>query len=130
MTTVLTEAWSKILPGTRDEFCRFMGVRPRKLSVMTWDVLSELMWERFGMSSLGGGQRFVGTEMEEKMFRFGMPKQHRWWRTGVPAGGARIDRASEGMRCVQGWGSTLDVAAMSAALVLWELTWRRAKGLG
>lgn len=124
----LHKSWYSILPGTNEQFYRFIGHGHNWLKKATWVELSDMMTERFKMYPLGGGVRFPGSEIEQKTFRFQLPNRNLWWRAGVPSGGARIDAAREGMRIVQGTGDTIDQAALNAILALWELTWLRARG--
>ena len=128
MKSLLARVWHHQLPGTHEEFARFLGIERRAISRLTWASLSEIMRERFQMYPLGGGVKFPGTKLELKTFRFQLPHQSRWWRAGVPVGGAQIDSACEPLRFFTGAGKTLDEAALSAVLGLWELTWRRAQG--
>ncbi len=123
--SLLARAWHRQLPGTQSEFAHFLGIERRAISRLTWASLSELMEERFKIYPLGGGVKLAGTKLELKTFRFQPPHQNIWWRKGVPAGGAQIDSASDGALLI-GTGKTIDEAALSAVLGLWELTWRRA----
>jgi len=124
--SLLARAWSSRLPGTPEQFAAFMGVSRRALSALTWESISDLATERFGMYPLGGGVKFAGTSLEEKTFRFQPPREDLWWRAGVPSGGARIDKGAGDGRYVCGTGETIDVAALRAFITLWELTWLRA----
>lgn len=124
--SLLARSWSGRLPGTQEQFAAFMGVPRRALSALTWETLSDLATERFGMYALGGGVKFAGTSLEEKTFRFQPPRKDLWWRAGVPFGGAWIDKGGGDGRYVSGTGETIDVAALRAFITLWELTWLRA----
>ncbi len=126
MRNLLAKTWTRNLPGTREEFARFLGVELADLRTPTWEDLSEIARRRLDLIPLGGGIRFPGTELEEKTWRFAYPRRERWIRAGVPRGGARLDAAGGDGRFFLGRGPTLEAAALGALLVAWELTYLRA----
>ena len=123
---VLNSAWHGHLRGTPEQFARFVGLGLDELASVSWERLSEVVAKRFDLQALGGGVRFPGSAIEDKTFSFRMPRCRKWWRIGVPSGGAQIDSSSEMSKTVNGRGKTADEAALSAVLALWELTWLRA----
>lgn len=127
MKSLLERTWHDQLPGTPAEFSRFLGVELEDLRAPSWEDLSTFA-ERLELLPLGGGVRFAGSALEEKTWRFQLPRRSLWIRAGVPRGGARLDPATAGCTYMQGRGPTLEAAALAALLGLWELTWRRAKG--
>ncbi len=126
VTDLLDRVWYSILPGTREEFARFMGCTVKALQHADVEYVSDLAVERFGIYALGGGYRFPGTGLEERTFRFKPPSCHLWRWAGLP-GRARIDRATECV-VISGHGKTPAEAALSAMLGLWELTYLRGMG--
>lgn len=126
MSDIIQDAWYSCLPGTRAEFLVFLGVDEAEIQAGNWDSFSKIGHERFGLIPLGGGMKYAGTELEQFTFKMRPSRKKRFWRAGIPAPGAWIDEARDGYVGFIGSGKTLDVAALSALMVLWELTYLRA----
>lgn len=116
--------------GTREQWARFLGLTLDEMETIRWDALSDVMRERFGMEAAGGTRRFPGTAVEEWRFRFLPPRQKLFVREGIAPGGAWISADTESSAGFIGSGRDLDEAALSATLVLWELTMRRSLAHG
>ena len=123
---ILSDVWRDSLPGTKRQFLQFLGTPEVKVERANWKTFSKIGTDRIGLIPTGGGVRFAGTEREVFIFTMQSPRRRRYWREGVPVGGAWIDKAAADSTGFIGFGSTIDHAALSALLICWELTFLRA----